>query len=115
MREDHAGCIHFYRFPHNFTRMHLNMAQCSRKGGYVSVPGFVVEKDHHKDLPLQIGAGFAEIRGSCRGEDRVFFLHTHVVKSPGQLGNAPQLGIFRHANALNVRKRLQLSGQQSIQ
>ncbi|SYE80036.1 Uncharacterised protein [Klebsiella pneumoniae] len=82
MREDHAGCIHFYRFPHNFTRMHLNVTQCSRKkAGMFQYPVFVVEKDHHKDLPLQIG--------DVGGEDRVFFLHTHVVKSPGQLGNAP--------------------------
>ena len=55
MREDHAGCIHFIAsrtISRGCTSTWLNVPE---KGGYVSVPGFVVEKDHHKDLPLQIG------------------------------------------------------------
>ncbi|MNL53914.1 hypothetical protein D3C87_1772010 [compost metagenome] len=31
MREDHGGCIHFYRFTHNFSGMNLYVTQCAGK------------------------------------------------------------------------------------
>lgn len=56
MREDHGGCIHFYRFSHNFSRMNLNVAQCTRKQAAVFYyPIFIIEKDHHEDLAPGIG------------------------------------------------------------
>ena len=55
MREDHARCIHFYRFPHNFTRMHLNVTQRARKEtAMFQHPISVIDKDHYKDLAFNI-------------------------------------------------------------
>ena len=44
MREDHARCIHFDRFAHNFTRMYLNMVQGTRKKMAVFQHPFLLSK-----------------------------------------------------------------------